>query len=115
MNESAYLCGEKKTIMSGKECIANFSKGLFWYIDIRQVNMDDCPSQIVQRVLEYGNLSDWRIIYSYYGLEKIVNLCRNLRTLDAVALAFISGISNTPKESFRCYHTKQSNHTLWNC
>ena len=45
----------------------------------------------------------------------LVNLCRNLRTLDAVALAFISGISNTPKESFRCYHTKQSNHTLWNC
>ncbi|MBQ8593198.1 MAG: hypothetical protein IJ467_02755 [Bacteroidaceae bacterium] len=101
--------------MSERECIANFSKGLFWDVDVRQVNMDDCPSQIVQRVLEYGNLSDWRIICSYYGLDKIVNLCRNLRTLDAVALAFISGISGTPKECFRCYRTKQSNPTLWNC
>lgn len=115
MKACIFAVKKEQTIMSGRECIANFSKGLFWDIDIRQINMDDCPSQIVQRVLEYGNLSDWRIIYSYYGLDKIVSLCRNLRTLDDVALAFISGISNTPKESFRCYHTKQSNHTLWNC
>ena len=100
--------------MRERECISNLSKVLFWDIDIEQVNMDSCPSQIIQRVLEYGTLNDWRIIRTYYGLDKIVDVCRKLRSLDAVALSFISTISHTNKEEYRCYHTKQSSPTLWN-
>ena len=101
--------------MSERDCIAKLSKSLFWDIDTRQVDMDSCPSQLIQRVLEYGTLADWQLIRSYYGLDKIVEVCRNLRTLDAVALSFVSNISNTPKELFRCYHTKQLSPTPWNC
>jgi hypothetical protein len=100
--------------MSAKESLSKLSKMLFWDMDMEQVDMDTCPSQIIQRVLEYGTLSDWRIIRSYYGLEKIVDVCRKLRTLDPVALSFISSISNTDKKEYRCYRTKQSNPTLWN-
>lgn len=100
--------------MSAEECMSRLSEGLFWDMDTEIVNMDSCPAHIIQRVLEYGMLEDWRIIHSYYGLDKIVEVCCKLRTLDAVALAFISNISNTPKEQFRCYHTRQLNPTLWN-
>ena len=100
--------------MSERECISNLSKVLFWDIDMEQFNMDSCPSQIIQRVLEYGTLDDWRIIRTYYGLDKIVDVCRKLRSLDSIALSFISAISHTNKEEYRCYHTKQSNPTLWN-
>ena len=82
---------------------------------MEKADMDTCPSQIIQRVLEYGTLNDWRLIYRYYGLEKIVSACQSMRTLDPVALAFICGISNTPKEDYRCYRIRQSNPTLWNC
>lgn len=100
--------------MSERECISKLSKLLFWDIDMEQANMDACPFQIIQRVLEYGNLNDWQIILSYYGLDKIVDECRKLRSLDPIALSFISSISHTNKEEYRCYHTKQSNPTLWN-
>ena len=83
-------------------------------MDMELVNMDSCPSQIIQRVLEYGTIDDWRIIRTYYGLDKIVEVCRNLRSLDPIALSFISTISNTDETEYRCYRTKQSNPTLWN-
>ena len=101
--------------MSGKDCITQLSKGLFWDIDKEQADMNSCPAQIIQRVLEYGNLDDWKLIRSYYGLDKIVELCRTMRSLDPVALSFICCVSNTSKEEYRCYHTRQLIPTLWNC
>lgn len=100
--------------MSERECMASLSKMLFWDIDMECVNMDSCPSQIIQRVLEYGTWEDWTIIRNYYGLDKIVDVCRKLRSLDPIALSFISTISHTDKKEYRCYHTKQLNPTLWN-
>ena len=100
--------------MVQRDYIAKLSSHLFWDMDKAQVDMDTCPSQIIQRVLEYGTLDDWKLILSYYGLDKIVSVCRSLRTLDAKALSFICCISDTDKTQYRCYHTTQSNPTLWN-
>lgn len=62
--------------MSSKEYISKFSKNLFWDVDMSQADMDKAPGQIVQRVLEYGEWKDWKLILSYYGLDKIVNVCK---------------------------------------
>lgn len=98
---------------SQKEYLSHLSSHLFWDMDIDKVDMDTYPAQIIQRVLEYGNLKDWQLILSYYGLEKIVSICRSLRTLDPKALSFICCISKTFKEQYRCYYTKKSNPTLY--
>ena len=82
-----------------------------------QADMDKAPAQIIQRVLESGEKNDWRLIldyYGYYGLDRIVEVCKQLRTLDPVCLLYICCISDTRKEDYRCYHTRQSNPTLWN-
>ena len=97
-----------------KTTIHSLSPHLFWDIDISKADMDTCPTQIIQRVLEYGNLQDWHLICSYYGLDRIVSICKTLRTLDPRALSYICCISKTHKEEFRCYHMRQSNPTLWN-
>ena len=34
--------------------------------------MNTHSSYIIQRVLEYGQMNDWRLINRYYGLDKIV-------------------------------------------
>lgn len=91
-----------------KDYINQLSPYLFWDMDRELTDMDTCPSQIIQRVLEYGTWKDWKLILSYYGLDKIVNVCRSLRTMDVKALSFICCISNTDKTEYRCYHTKQS-------
>ena len=105
---------EKNLIMSSKECISRLSKMLFWDMDMEQADMDKYPRHIIQRVLGYGTLEDWRIIHSYYGLDKIVEECKQMRTLDPICLAFICAKSNTKEEEYRCYHTRQSFPTLWN-
>ena len=70
--------------------------------------MDKYPSFFVQRVLEYGNWNDWKLLLSYYGKDQIVEICKRLRTLDSISLSYICAISNTKKEEYRCYRLKQS-------
>ncbi len=105
---------EKELRMDGKEYLTRLSPSLFWDMDISGASMDTCPQQVVQRVLEYGKLDDWRLIRNYYGLERIVELCKQMRTLDMVCLSYICLLSGTSKEEYRCYHTTRLNPTLWN-
>ena len=100
--------------MTSKECIGKLSKVLFWDIDIKQADMDKYPAHFIQRVLEYGNMDDWRLLRSYYGMDKIVQVCKGLRTLDPICLSYICTISHTNIEDYRCYHFRQSFPTLWN-
>lgn len=91
-----------------------FSEHLFWDVAREEVDMDTHAAFVVQRVLEYGTMEDWRLLRDYYGIDHIVTLCQAMRTLDPVCLSFISAIADTPKETFRCYHTRQSMPTPWN-
>mgnify|MGYP007069973375 CR=1 FL=1 len=100
--------------MSNREYIGKFSKHLFWDVDIEGLDLDKHPSYVIPRVLEHGNMEDWRLINRYYGIDKIVEICKQLRSLDPVCLSFISAISHTNIEDYRCYHFRQSFPTLWN-
>lgn len=100
--------------MSNRDVISKFSPNLFWDADVSTMSMEHSSSYIIQRVLEYGQMNDWRLINQYYGLERIVNECKQMRTLDPVCLSFICTISHTNKEDYRCSHFKQSFQTSWN-
>lgn len=100
--------------MSGQECIKKMNPNLFWDADLSQISMDEHAGYIIQRVLEYGQMDDWRLINHYYGLDKIVEECKKLRTLDPVCLSFVATISHTKEEDYRCYHFRQSHPTPWN-
>lgn len=100
--------------MSSKDCVNRFSRNLFWDIDISQLSMDEHAAYVIQRVLEYGQMDDWRLINKYYGLDRIVEECKQMRTLDPVCLSFVTTISHTKQEEYRCYHFRQSTPTLWN-
>ncbi len=100
--------------MTSSECVKKLSKVLFWDIDMKEADMDKYPAHFVQRVLEYGNMDDWRLLRSYYGMDKIVQVCKGLRTLDPICLSYICTISHTNIEDYRCYHFRQSFPTLWN-
>lgn len=88
-----------------------FSEYLFWDVRKDSIDLDSNESYIIKRVLEFGQMSDWRHLVSRYGLERIVKVAQRLRTLDPKALSFISCISSTPKRTFRCYTSKPSAQT----
>ena len=100
--------------MSSSECLSRFTPNLFWDADPSMLSMDSSPAYIIQRVLEHGQMNDWRLINQYYGLDRIVEECKLLRTLDPVCLSFITTISHTKEEDYRCYHFRQSCPTPWN-
>jgi hypothetical protein len=76
--------------------------------------MDAYPDYIIPRVLEVGTLDDWRLVQGYYGLSKIAEVCKRVRCMDCISLAFVCALTHTNKEDYRCYHISQSSPTPWN-
>lgn len=100
--------------MSETQCINMFSAHLFWDVQKGDIDLDKHSEYVIKRVLEYGLLEDWNLIRAYYGLAKIVEVAKGMRDLEPRALAYISAISKTPKEQFRCYTYQQLNPQHWN-
>lgn len=93
--------------MEQNEVIMSLSEHLFWDIDKSKLDINVSSAYIIQRVLEYGEWSDWCVIYKYYGIKKISSDCMKMRTLDPKALSYICCISGTKKENYRCFTKKQ--------
>ena len=94
--------------------INNFSKYLFWDVDLKTFDLDKHKVQMIQKVLELGQIEDWKLLKTYYGLETIKEVSLNLRSLDVVTLSFLSTIFNIDKTEFRCYKHKQLVQNVWN-
>ena len=76
--------------MSANEYMEQFSPHLFWDVRKEDIDLDAHAQYVIQRVLEYGLLGDWNLIKSYYGLPKIVETAKGLRSLEPRALAYIA-------------------------
>jgi len=100
-------------IMEKQISINDFSKHLFWDIDRTKLDFEKNKRTIIQKVLDYGLINDWKMIYNYYGIDKIAKTMLNVRDLDEKSVSFISFLSKIPKEKFLCYTTKQSNLQHW--
>ncbi len=48
-----------------------FSEALFWDCHLEPADYSKYPRLIVDRVVHRGNLDDWRLMKSLFGLEKI--------------------------------------------
>ena len=97
------------TAMTKAEYINGFSSYIFWDADSKTIDPEINAPYIVQRVLEYGQIGDWRHLLDFYGLSRITDLAKKFRSLEPRALSFISTVSNTPIDQFRCYTLRQSN------
>lgn len=94
--------------------ISQLSPHLFWDIDRDQFDDEQNSAQLISRVLECGELSDWCAIRDHYGLDRIASDCKKLRTMAPEALSFVCAMTDTQKEDYRCYTYRQSHPTLWN-
>jgi len=94
--------------------ISDLSSHLFWDIDKNSL----CPKKnkriIIQRVLDYGLMNDWKLIKEFYGTQEIANVAVDIRDLDPKSASFISALSKIPIEKFLCYTTTQSQENYWN-
>ena len=64
--------------------ISDFSEYLFWDKDVSKFDADKHASQLIHKVVEYGQLSDWNNLLQLYGKERIKETVVNLRSLSSV-------------------------------
>ncbi len=94
--------------------IKDLSNHLFWDVDIHKIDFDKNKKLIIQRALDYGLLSDWKIIIDYYGIKEIATTAVSLKDLDMKSVSLISLLSGIPRNKFLCYTTKQLTPKHWN-
>ena len=100
--------------MKRKVNIEDFSKHLFWDVDVSLFDLEEHKAFLIHKVLEYGSMEDWRLIKEVYGLDVIKEVALNARTLDVVTLSFVANLFEIDKTEFRCYKHKQLFPTYWN-
>ena len=93
--------------------IESLSSSLFWDVDRETIDDDRHRRFIIGRVLERGQLSDWRNTRKRYGLELIVQEAQQMRSLEPKAMAFVSCLGQVEKESFRCFTLRRLHRQHW--
>ena len=94
--------------------LSQLNKALFWDIDFNNLNGEKHARFIIERVVQKGDISDWKLIKAYLGLERIKSKVVKVRHFNDKTLNFLSVILNMPKEEFRYYNTKVSTQKHWN-
>ena len=57
------------------------SPHLLWEYDQAAFDFDRSKKIVIERVIERGNLQDWRIMVHYYGKGEVLRISRKSRTL----------------------------------
>ena len=91
-----------------------FSKHLFWDVDILKVDLNKRKRWFINRVLEYGLINDWKLFVKLYGLKEIAEVAMKIKSLDRKSASFIATLSGEPKEKFLCYSIPQLAQSFWN-
>lgn len=86
-----------------------FDKALFWDTNPDALDFEKNARWIIARVLQYGDLNDFRKLVDFYGWDRIKNEMLQVRYLDKLTLNLLSVLFKIPKEQFRCYTWQQSN------
>lgn len=89
------------------------SSHLFWDIPLENIDLVEHSGFVVERVMRYGMIEDWKFIQKWYGKEGLRNIVVELRDLDKVSISFLSAILDLKKEDFRCYKETQSLRSFW--
>jgi hypothetical protein len=90
-----------------------FSKNLFWDVDENDFNIEKHSRFIIERVLMRGRMSDWFVLTSLYGFDKIKEKVVKIRYLDKLTLNFCSTLFHIPKSKFRCYNQPKAIQQFW--
>lgn len=97
-----------------KTKIMQLTRNIFWDAQYDSIDWDKHGPYVIDRVLHYGTLKDWKSVIAYYGMDKIRGVVQNLRYLDVRVLSYCSLFFNIPKEQFRCYNTDPLLKEQWN-
>lgn len=80
-----------------------FTKAIFWDTDISKLDASLHSKYIIEKVLNYGTLEDWKKLKQLYSEERILAEAKKIRDLHPKTLSFLSIYYNVSKTEFHCY------------
>jgi len=85
----------------------------FW--DVNFLTLDEKKSKrfIIERILNFGCLSEIKLLIAHYGKDEIISTICNLNYLDPKTLNFFSLFFRIPKKKIKCYRRKQLTQLYW--
>jgi hypothetical protein len=95
------------------ELLEKLNKTYFWDIDPELLDENRSKRIIIERVMNFGNLREIKLILRHYGKEEVKKTVCNLNYIDPKTLNFLSLLLNVPISEFKCYTRKQSTDQHW--
>jgi len=93
--------------------IEQLNNAYFWDVDINKLDEEKSKRLIIERVLNYGNLHEIKLIKKFYGTKEIRAILCKLNYIDPKTLNFVSLLFKLPKTKFKCYTRKQLTNQPW--
>lgn len=90
------------------------NKAYFWDVDITKMDEEKSKRLIIERVINYGNLSEIMLVKNYYGIKEVKSTLCKLNYIDPKTLNFVSMLFHVPKTKFKCYTKNPLTNQLWN-
>jgi hypothetical protein len=75
---------------------------LFWDVSLEKFNTEKSDQFIIGRVLDLGNLKEWKTIKDFYGLAKIKKAAQKHIFYDPRSANFWSIVLNIPLKKLKC-------------
>ena len=82
--------------------INHFRKILFWDVNPKKLDIEKSADFIIGRVLDFGNLKEWRTIKQLYGEEKIRKVAKGHVFTDPRSANFWAIILSIPVNQMKC-------------
>ncbi len=82
--------------------ISNFRDSLFWDTNPKHLDTGKDAQFIIGRVLDFGNLKEWRLIEQLYGKEKIIKVVMDHVFIDPRSANFWALILSIPVNKIKC-------------
>lgn len=88
-------------------------KELFWDIDSENLDEQKHKNLIIQRVLSFGTIEEFKAILNFYSEGQIKQAIRKAGYFDPKTFSFVIQFFNLDKNELLCYKKGRSNQRHW--
>lgn len=74
----------------------------FWDTDPMTIDVDQYPKYVIERILEWGRVEDFRWLLRQFGRDELIKVLLSSRQLSIRNANFLATIWDVPKERVLC-------------
>jgi hypothetical protein len=90
-------------MISSEQFLDRLSNTLFWDIDRNSIDPASNAAFLIVRVMERGTRREVRVVWSYYGANRIKEVLTKAPSLSPKTIAFFANQFGLKREAFRAF------------